>query len=426
MSEHEEKEEQLLGSPEDLDRLMRVTDPLAWTLQWIVMSILTILLLWAFFGVIPITAQGKGVTATPGGIFQVFAPLGGSVQEIMVQQGQFVKKGDPLVQLRSGSLSLSFSLAEAGLKAAEEALAVLEAEVEKEGKEFRQATETALHSAQFKLTTLEAEIPYLMQNLNSRQELYQKGLISLSDSEQAVKALGQQRIAIENTQAEIASLEAQLSKPYRQSEIRSAQERVRKEEENLQQTKYEIGKLMVKAPRDGTILDLLVHLNSPVDRGTTPLFSMEAPLGAGETLQFFSFFPASPDNSPYEVGMPVEISVSGVDSDDYGRILGKVSKITQYSLTEEQVFVKTGRKTLSQSIVSRFPTAVGVVIEPTLDPNTPTGYKWTGGQGPNRSIPAGTYFSAFMIVERRRPISYAMPFLKTVQVEVGKLFGGGK
>ncbi len=52
---------------------------------------------------------------------------------------------------------------------------------------------------------------------------------------------------------------------------------------------------------------------------------------------------------------------------------------------------------------------VQLVIDPLLNPSTPTGYQWTMGQGPNIPISTGTICIVKGIVGQITPIYYFFP-----------------
>lgn len=53
---------------------------------------------------------------------------------------------------------------------------------------------------------------------------------------------------------------------------------------------------------------------------------------------------------------------------------------------------------------------VGVELE--RNPDTPSGYQWTKGQGPTEAIPEGAIGESRVTIEQRTPISYLMPILR--------------
>ena len=46
------------------------------------------------------------------------------------------------------------------------------------------------------------------------------------------------------------------------------------------------------------------------------------------------------------------------------------------------------------------------------DSNTKTGFEWTSGNGPNIEISSGLLSTTYIVTRIKRPISYALPFIK--------------
>ena len=53
-----------------------------------------------------------------------------------------------------------------------------------------------------------------------------------------------------------------------------------------------------------------------------------------------------------------------------------------------------------------------VVIDPTPDTTTPTGYAWSTGKGPNTQIAGGTGITVAVEVDQQRPISKVLPIIR--------------
>ena len=82
-----------LSSPEQLDRVIKITSSRSWL-------ILTIsLVLWGLLGEIPTQVTSDGILLSSGGIYSVQNIVAGIVSDVQVEQGDYVQTGDVLVRL---------------------------------------------------------------------------------------------------------------------------------------------------------------------------------------------------------------------------------------------------------------------------------------------------------------------------------------
>jgi hypothetical protein len=62
-----------LSSPDELDRLLKVTDSKAWIAQLAAFTLIALALVWAYTGRIPSVVSGQGVIVRRGGVLNVVA-----------------------------------------------------------------------------------------------------------------------------------------------------------------------------------------------------------------------------------------------------------------------------------------------------------------------------------------------------------------
>ena len=90
-----------LSSPEELDRLVRVTRPRTWIALAGLLLVIVAVLLWATLTKVTTTASGLGFVLPQGGLIEAAAVRPGIVQEIAVGPGQHIKAGDLVGRLRT-------------------------------------------------------------------------------------------------------------------------------------------------------------------------------------------------------------------------------------------------------------------------------------------------------------------------------------
>lgn len=89
-----------LSSPEELDRLMQTTNPIGWLALITVGVLLLVVVLWGFFGQLPVTVKGPGILVRPEALRGVVTMAGGQVVEILVKDGQAVQEGTVVARIQ--------------------------------------------------------------------------------------------------------------------------------------------------------------------------------------------------------------------------------------------------------------------------------------------------------------------------------------
>ena len=79
-----------LSSPEQLDQLLRVTDPKSWLGLFAIGILLITTVIWGFKGSIVTTAAGQGVVVRSGGVLNVVSHGAGTVLNLNVHVGDRV------------------------------------------------------------------------------------------------------------------------------------------------------------------------------------------------------------------------------------------------------------------------------------------------------------------------------------------------
>ena len=88
-----------LSSPEQLDRLLTVTNLRGWIALAATICLLIVFISWSFLGVITTRVEGKGILLSSEGIFDIVHPVSGQIYEIKVEPGDRVQKGDIIAKI---------------------------------------------------------------------------------------------------------------------------------------------------------------------------------------------------------------------------------------------------------------------------------------------------------------------------------------
>ena len=90
-----------LSSPEELDRLVRVSRPGTWIALAGLLLVISAVVLWATLSTITTTVSGLGFLLPEGGLIEASALRPGIVERIDVEPGQRVESGDVVARLET-------------------------------------------------------------------------------------------------------------------------------------------------------------------------------------------------------------------------------------------------------------------------------------------------------------------------------------
>ena len=82
-----------LSSPEQLDKLVRITDPKGWIAILGIGCFIVGAVLWGFMGSIPVRVTGRGMLVKSGGVYSIVAGTSGRVTDIFYEAGEHVERG---------------------------------------------------------------------------------------------------------------------------------------------------------------------------------------------------------------------------------------------------------------------------------------------------------------------------------------------
>ena len=86
-------------NPSQVDRLLVITRPMDWLSLWALVLLLVALGGWMFLGNVPVKVSGEGMLAGSGGIRSISASTSGEISDLLVKEGDVIKKGDVLCHL---------------------------------------------------------------------------------------------------------------------------------------------------------------------------------------------------------------------------------------------------------------------------------------------------------------------------------------
>ena len=108
------------------------------------------------------------------------------------------------------------------------------------------------------------------------------------------------------------------------------------------------------------------------------------------------------DGRKIRPGFDAQLALSTARSDE-GLLLGTVTSLGQLPSTQKEMQLVLGNDALVQALASAG-NLIEVHIALALDPNTPSGYRWSSSLGPPGSLQAGTFCSGTVVVSAQSPM----------------------
>ena len=165
----------------------------------------------------------------------------------------------------------------------------------------------------------------------------------------------------------------------------------------------------ISAPVTGTVVEVLSSVGDAVSP-EQPLITMQLDVEASD-LHVVAYL------SPLEVGplrkdMPVQISPVTADEEVYGSLMGRVDLVSAFPVSHQAVATSVQNEDLAQVLVQEagdLPVLVRIELDRA---DTPTGFRWSNGDGPPGPLADNTLSQVAIIVGETRPITSVFPFIK--------------
>lgn len=166
----------------------------------------------------------------------------------------------------------------------------------------------------------------------------------------------------------------------------------------------------IVSPYTGRVLEVRSKLGSMIGAGT-PLFTVESRGKQAKALKAVMYLSLQQGKTIIP-GMQVDISPSSVNREEFGFIRGRVTSVSEFPVNAQTMLVALGNEALVGELAGQGAALLEVRIDPILDPQTFSGYKWSTGEGPPIQIDSGTLVSASIIVKQQKPITSVIPQIK--------------
>ena len=398
-----------LSSPDELDRLLRVTDTKAWIALIAVFGLIAVALVWGYQGRLPSTVSGQGVIVRTGGVLNVVAAGSGVISKLKVNAGDKIKAGQIVATVEQPAIVEKH-------RGAEEMVAQARREKERTHSLRLQEAQLSLATVQRKRANAESEIKHLEEQADlakeqvaAQEQLLAAGIIIKQKAIEARQQLTaiEDRIAGVRTQIQELDAEEFASRARMEQSDAEKQIAIQDAERNLHEVERELELAgNVVSPYGGEILEVKVSSGATVALGDPVLsFQPDVP-----DLQTLLYLPAAQAKDVHP-GMEVKISPSNVKPEEFGFVKGRVTYVSDFPDTPAELMRSFQNEVLVKALTNDAP-VTEVHVEMEKDPHTTSGYRWSSPRGPSLLLSSGTICTAEVITRWQKPIALVLPTLR--------------
>jgi HlyD family secretion protein len=457
-----------VASPEQLDQLIKITNPKRWFSLFALGSLVTAGAAWSVFGTIPIIVTGRGVLIYPSKVVTVQASNPGRILELNVEVGDSVKKGQVIATIDQSELKKQLQLSReklVQLRIQDQTASLVQIQrLNLEKNTVEQQRQTLLHSLdtvqsltpvlrekgldvlkkerenlRSRLQTIRQLQPTLQKRWDQRKFLFKEGAITqdmvLQAQQEYISAQAQineaesqlNQLEVKEAQAQseylrnvnqVNELEAQLKgldsrqATQKEQDLTTNTSRIKE----IQETQRLIAQLELQLQKSsqiisnytGKVLEITAKSGQQLEPGAG--IGTIAAQKSNAKLVNVIFLPVS-EGKKIKPGMELQITPSIAKREEFGGIKAKVTTVSVFPVTQQGAASIVGNPDIVASVINQGAN-IAVFTELELDFSTESGYKWSSSKGPKQKITPGTTSSVRITVGKKRPIEFLLPILK--------------
>jgi len=398
-----------LSSPDELDRLLKVTDSKAWIAQFAILALLGLALVWGYNGRLPSVVNGQGIIVRKGGVLNVVAAGSGVVAKLDVNVGDRISAQQLVARIAQPAMLEK-------LKGAQEKLTEARRERDRSHVLLEDEASLAVDTIERKRANAEREIVHLdeqaklaREQVTVQDELLAYGIVTKQKTIEARQNVASIEDQIANHHAQIKELDAEEFSAHAKVQQGDAEKQLQVQdlERNLGvvEKELEIAENVV-SPYGGEVLEIKVSSGATVAAGD-PILSIQPDV---QDLQVLLYLPATQAKN-VKPGMEVEISPSTVKPEEFGFIRGMVTYVSDFPDTSAELMRNFENEELVKSLTNDGPVNE-VHVELQRNPKTPSGYQWSSSRGPSLTLSGGTLCTAEIVTRWQKPITLVLPSLR--------------
>ena len=400
-----------LSSPEQLDQLMEVSSPAGWSALLGLGLILAGGLAWGIWGTIPTKVFGMGILLQPGGLANVVSVAEGQVKSLDVAVGDQVDEGMQVATLFLPELREEIDQARSRIGELQHRHRELE-QLDTENTRLR--TDSLIRERRAQRETIEhgnKAVKWLGEKLARKEALYKQQLILIDEIDEVRQEIYDQEERISQAQSRLEEIEADIQERKKSERLSLFESALELDEARyrlqLLEKRLEVTSKIV-SPFAGRVVEIKVREGVVLDKGTAVISVERERARAG--LQAIIYM-RSADGKRVQPDMIMRVVPSTVKKEEYGSIIARVKDVSRFPATPEGMLRVLGnRRLVDQFMQDGAPITVTAELE--QDAATHSGFSWTSSGGPPLEIVSGTITRAEVVIEKKKPISLIIPFLK--------------
>jgi HlyD family secretion protein len=382
-------------------------------------SVLLILLfsalMWGVFGRVPTSISGSGLLIQGKGFESLSANSSGMITSLSIGVGQQVSAGQVVAKIASIESTNRLGLQSNDILHAQEEVSLFTHFDTRTHHIQLQALTDRKTGIQAAIQAVKTQAQTLRHSLESREKLFQDGLITADTLNQLRDQLLSKEIEIKSLHHQLLQLDADREK-LRQSYARE-QAKVKSQANRSQlvysQTIQEIDDLQqVRSPVDGIVTEVLKQKGDRIESGELLLTLESQRQGNANPMKVILLVPLSKAKR-ITPGMQVRLSPSTAKKELYGSLSGHVTFVSPFPESNAALISLFRNSALVESLTHSEP-VLRVMATVDIDTSTASGLKWTSGKGPAFLISAGTLCTGDVLIEEVPPLILIFPFLRRV------------
>jgi HlyD family secretion protein len=398
-----------LSSPDELDRLLRVTDTKAWIAQIAIFAIIIVAVVWGYTGRLPSTVSGQGVILRTGGVLNVVAAGSGVVAHLKVNVGDKVAAGQIVATVAQPAILEKYNNARQTLAQARREKERSHALREQQAKLAIATIQRKLANAQSETKHLEDQAELAREQVAVQNQLLADGIVTKQKTIEARQNLTAVEDRIAGIHANMQELDGEEFSNQAMVQQGDAEKEIGIQD--LERNLHEIENQLqiagnVVSPYGGEVLEVKVSPGATVAMGD-PILSMQPDV---QDLQVLIFLPAAQAKDVHS-GMDAKISPSSVKPEEFGFIRGRVVYVSDFPDTPAELMRNFQNEVLVRALTNDGP-VTELRIEMQRNPKTPSGYEWSSAKGPSLMLSGGTLCTAEVITRWQKPITLVFPAVR--------------
>ena len=399
-----------LNSPDDLDRLVRVTRPIGWVAGLALALMIAAVIGWSLVGRLPTRVSGDGLVLPQGGrVVEMQARGSGILSELSVHVGDQVEVGQVIGRLGSTESERELSAVRKELEERRRDLSLTLVAAQSEARLRAESLRRQRDTIELRIQTARGRETTLQERLATTQQLYRERLVTRAQvigTQNELQAVQQELSNAGSDAARLGSDELELQ--------RVADERLRERQRAVDDTARRAeelaanlsDQLTLRAPSAGTVLEVRTQPGSLVRPGQE-IMALNQSNGTKEIVSFVS----SANGRRVRPGMEVRIALASARREEVGTLEGEVASVSQFPLSFEAINTIIGNDDLARTFIKAGPPfLVRIKLRP--DAASISGYRWTSRRGDLVPVSSGIPAHVEIVTELRRPISLVIPALR--------------